>query len=109
MLKLHYLKTHSAETSFLVGLERTEVTTEVKPDLQLPTRTWIITEKLEEISLLMSQFDIDSGLEPGRTVGKFRCYLNEDISTEQLAFIRVLLMALSVRPLKSELLRQSQR
>ena len=100
---------HSAETSLLVGLEGTEVTTEVKPDLQLLTRTWIITEKLEDISLLMSQFDIHSGLEPGRTLGKFLRYLKEDISTEQLASIRVLLTALNVRPLKSELLRQSQR
>lgn len=79
---------HSTESSILVGLEGTEVTTEAKPDLQLPTKTWIITEKLEEVSLFMHQIDIDGGLDPGFVAGKFLCYSKDD-TAKKPAFMRV--------------------
>lgn len=39
-LRTPILTMHSAETSFLVGLEGTEVTTETKPDLELPEKEY---------------------------------------------------------------------
>lgn len=79
---------HSAESFFLVGLEGTEVTTEAKPDLQLPSKTWIIAKKLEELSLFMNQYDIDQGRKPGFAAAKFLCHLQDDPAKE-LAFMRI--------------------
>jgi hypothetical protein len=79
---------HSAESSFLVGLEGTEVTTEAKPGLQLPSKTWIIAEKLEELALFMSERDIDAGRKPGFAAVKFLCYPKDDPAKE-LAFMRI--------------------
>lgn len=86
LLKLLNGKMHSAETSFLVGPENTKVTTKAKPDFQLPTKTWTITEKLEEASLFINQIDFNGGLKPGFSVGKFLC---KDDTTQELAFMRV--------------------
>lgn len=79
---------HSAESSFLVGLESTEVTTEAKTDLQLPSKTWIVAERLEELSFFMSQWDIDAGHKPGFAAAKFLCYPKDDPAKE-LAFMRI--------------------
>jgi hypothetical protein len=79
---------HSAETSFLVDLEGTEVVTEAQPDFGLQTKTWVITAKLEEVSLFMSEADIKEGFAPGFAAGKFLCHLKDD-STREQGFMRI--------------------
>lgn len=79
---------HSAETLFLAGLEGTEVTTDTKTPLLLPSQTWVITEKLEETSLLMTQKDIDDGVGPAFTAAKFLCYRKDD-PAKKPAFLRM--------------------
>jgi hypothetical protein len=74
--------------NFLIGFEGTEVTAEAKPEFQLPTKTWIITEKLKEVSLFINRLDIDGGLKPGFAAGKFVCYLKDD-ATKEPAFMRI--------------------
>lgn len=78
----------SAETSFLLRLQGTEVTTTAKPDFQLLTKTWIITERLGEVSSFTYQMDIDGGIPPGFAAGKFLCHLKDD-PTKEPAFMRV--------------------
>ncbi|GLI81344.1 hypothetical protein PoHVEF18_009721 [Penicillium ochrochloron] len=73
--------------NFLIGFDCTEVTTEAKPEFQLPAKAWIITEKLE-VSLFINRLDIDSGLKPGFAAGKFVCYLKDD-DTKGPAFMRI--------------------
>jgi hypothetical protein len=80
---------HSAETSFLIGFEGTEVTTEANFEFQLPTKTWIVTEKLEEVSLFINRhLDTDGSLKPRFAAGKFLCYLKDD-ATKEPAFMRI--------------------
>ncbi|KAJ5562715.1 hypothetical protein N7535_002840 [Penicillium sp. DV-2018c] len=79
---------HSAETSFLVDLEGTEVVTEAQPDFGLQPKTWVITEKLGEVSLFMSETDINEGFAPGFAAGKFLCHLKDDSTSEQ-GFMRI--------------------
>lgn len=79
---------HSAETLFLAGLEGTEVTTDTKPSLLLPSQTWVITEKLEETSRLMTKKDIDDGLGPPFTAAKFLCHRKND-PAKKPAFMRM--------------------
>ncbi|KAJ5572728.1 hypothetical protein N7450_009712 [Penicillium hetheringtonii] len=79
---------HSAETSFLLGLEGTEVTTAAKTAFQLPTKTWIIIKRLGEVSLFTHQMDIDGGVPPGFAAGKFLCHSKDDPAKES-AFMRV--------------------
>lgn len=78
----------SAQSSFIVGLIGTEITTEAKPDFQLPARIWVITDKLEELSVSVTQEEIDWGLLPGFAAAKFLCYLEDD-PTKQPAFMRI--------------------
>ncbi|KAJ5364538.1 uncharacterized protein N7496_010251 [Penicillium cataractarum] len=78
---------HSAQSSFLWVSEGTEITTEAKPSLQLPSRTWIITENLEALSFFMTQQDIDDGHKPGFVAAKFLCYPKDD--PKKLAFMRI--------------------
>lgn len=78
---------HSAESSFLWVPEGSEITTEAKPTLQLPSRTWIITKKLEELSHFMTQQDIDHDFKPGFAAAKFLCHLKDD--PKKLAFMRI--------------------
>jgi hypothetical protein len=78
---------HSAQSSSLWVPEGTEITTEAKPNLQLPSRTWIITENLEELSFFMTQQDIDDGHKPGFAAAKFLCHPKDD--PKKLAFMRI--------------------
>jgi len=78
---------HSAQSSSLWVPEGTEITTEAKPNLQLPSRTWIIIEKLEELSFFMTQQDIDDGHKPGFAAAKFLCHPKGD--PKKLAFMRI--------------------
>lgn len=78
----------SAKSSFIVGLIGTEITTEAKPDFQLPAKIWVITDKLEELSVSVTQEEIDWGLLPGFAAAKFLCYLKDD-PTKQPAFMRI--------------------
>lgn len=39
------LKIRSAKSSFIIGRIGTKITTEAKPDLQLPAKIWAITDK----------------------------------------------------------------
>lgn len=80
---------HGAETQFLVGLEGTEVHTDAKTYLQLPSQTWVITEKLDETSLVMTQKDMDhGGLDPPFAAAKFLCHRKDD-PTKKPAFLRI--------------------
>ncbi|KAJ5697981.1 hypothetical protein N7488_011665 [Penicillium malachiteum] len=76
----------SEESCFLIGLEGTEVTTPAQPEFQLSDKTWIIKEKLEEVSCAMHQSD--SYIGPGFAAAKFLCYLKGDKS-EAPAFLRL--------------------
>jgi hypothetical protein len=78
---------HSAQSSSLWVPEGTEITTEAKPNLPLPSRTWIITEKLEELSFFMTQQDIDDGHKLGFAAAKFLCHPMDD--PKKLAFMRI--------------------
>ncbi|KAJ5234353.1 uncharacterized protein N7469_003521 [Penicillium citrinum] len=79
---------HSAETSFLVGLEGTEITTTARPAFQLPTKTWIIIKRLGEVSMFTYQMNTDGGIPPGFSAGRF-LYYSKDDSTKEPAFMRV--------------------
>ncbi|KAJ5164895.1 uncharacterized protein N7500_006725 [Penicillium coprophilum] len=50
-------------------------------------RSWIITEKLSERAIHLTQEDLDMGSGSPMTVGKFLCYLEEDPA--QIAFMRI--------------------
>jgi hypothetical protein len=78
---------HSAQSSTFWVPEGTEITTEAKPHQLLPSRTWIITEKLEELSFFMTQRDINDGHKPGFAAAKFVCHPKDDPS--KLAFMRI--------------------
>ncbi|KAJ5906397.1 uncharacterized protein N7473_003313 [Penicillium subrubescens] len=78
---------HSAPSSTFWVPEGTEITTEAKPNQQLPTRTWIITKKLKELSFFMTQQDINDGHKPGFAAAKFLCHPKDD--PNKLAFMRI--------------------
>ncbi|KAI2793865.1 hypothetical protein POX_a00452 [Penicillium oxalicum] len=82
------MATQSTESSFLVGLVGTEIVTEVKPELQLPTKTWVTSERIEELSLVVTQQAIDLGYKPGFAAAKFFCY-SKDNPSQETAFMRV--------------------
>lgn len=101
----------SAETVFLTGLEDTEVTTDAKESLHLSSQTWVIAEKLEETTLLVTQEDIDGGLGPAFTVAKFLCHRkgdptkkcqpsvdngNSEVDTDRLCFYQLLRKGLTI-------------
>lgn len=77
---------------FLVDLEGTTVTTEEKNEAEdcpaLPRRTWVITEKLDETAIVITQEDIKFGRGPAYTAGKFLCRRADDPS-EKPAFMRI--------------------
>ncbi|KAJ6151474.1 hypothetical protein N7470_007071 [Penicillium chermesinum] len=75
------------ESSYIWVYEGTEITTEAKPELQLPSRTWIITKKLEEIANVTTQWDIDHGYKPGCAGAKLICHLKGH--PQKLAFMRI--------------------
>ncbi|KAJ5790882.1 uncharacterized protein N7518_007893 [Penicillium psychrosexuale] len=50
-------------------------------------RSWIITEKLSERAIHLTQEDVDMGVGSPMTVGKFLCHLQEDPT--QMAFMRI--------------------
>ncbi|EPS34575.1 hypothetical protein PDE_09539 [Penicillium oxalicum 114-2] len=83
------MATQSTESSFLVGLVGTEIATEVKPELQLPTKTWVTSERIEELSLVVTQQAIDLGYKPGFAAAKFFCY-SKDNPSQETAFMRCL-------------------
>ncbi|KAJ5247717.1 hypothetical protein N7468_002700 [Penicillium chermesinum] len=78
---------HSGLSSYIWISEGTEITTEAQPKYQLPSRTWIIIEKLGEVASFINQQDIDHGLKPGTTAAKFLCHLKDH--PEKQAFIRI--------------------
>lgn len=49
--------------------------------------SWVITEKLSERAVHLTQEDVDMGVGSPMTVGKFLCYLEEDPT--QIAFMRM--------------------
>ncbi|KAJ5287365.1 hypothetical protein N7478_003051 [Penicillium angulare] len=51
------------------------------------SRSWIITEKLSERAVHLTQEDVDMGVGSPMTVGKFLCHLEEDPT--QIAFMRI--------------------
>ncbi|OKO94529.1 hypothetical protein PENSUB_11796 [Penicillium subrubescens] len=51
------------------------------------SRSWIITERLSEEAVYLTQEDADDGCGSPMTVGKFLCHLEEDPT--QIAFMRV--------------------
>lgn len=50
-------------------------------------RSWIITEKLSERAVHLTQEDVEMGVGSPMTVGKFLCHLEEDPT--QIAFMRI--------------------
>lgn len=72
----------SAEISFLVDHEGTEIITEAKPELGLQTKTWIITAKLEEASLSVSEAETNERVAPGFAATNFLCHLKDDSTSE---------------------------
>ncbi|CEJ60161.1 hypothetical protein PMG11_08746 [Penicillium brasilianum] len=50
-------------------------------------RSWNITEKLGETALHLSQDEVDMGIGPPQTVGKFLCHLEDDPT--QIALMRI--------------------
>lgn len=50
-------------------------------------RAWIITEKLSERAVHLTQEDVDMGVGSPMTVGKYLCHLEEDPT--QIAFMRI--------------------
>ncbi|KAJ6031857.1 hypothetical protein N7540_002589 [Penicillium herquei] len=79
----------SGESSFVMGLEGSEIVTAAQLDLDLPERTWIITTKLGEVSRSMHKTDredigighaFEHSVCPGFTAAKFLCYLKGDES-----------------------------
>ncbi|KAJ5426926.1 hypothetical protein N7465_001996 [Penicillium sp. CMV-2018d] len=52
-----------------------------------PSASWIITEKLSERAVHLTQEDVDTGVGSPMTVGKFLCHLEEDPT--QIAFMRI--------------------
>lgn len=86
------LKMHSSDAQFLSGLEGTEVTTDNKTPHDVtpsrsPPQTWIITKKLSETALYMTQQDVDKGHGSPFTAAKFLCHRKEDAT--KIAFMRI--------------------
>ena len=79
---------HIAESSFIVGLEETELTTKCQFDYWIPTKTWDIYEKLEEISTFKTTEEINNGLRPGYDAAKFLYYAKDGID-QKPAFMRI--------------------
>lgn len=60
----------------------------VSPSTSATSETsWIITEKLSERAVHLTQGDVDMGVGSPMTVGKFLCHLEEDPT--QIAFMQV--------------------
>ncbi|KAJ5725480.1 uncharacterized protein N7483_006837 [Penicillium malachiteum] len=78
----------SGESDFLDGLEGTEIVTPAQPDFELPERTWVITTKLEEVSLSMHQEDLEDSIGPGFTATTSLCHLKSD-DHQPPAFLRL--------------------
>lgn len=53
-----------------------------------PPRTWVITKKLDETAIVITQEDINFGRGPAYTAGKFLCYRADDPSKKP-AFMRI--------------------
>ncbi|OJJ45681.1 hypothetical protein ASPZODRAFT_143567 [Penicilliopsis zonata CBS 506.65] len=82
---------HTSDTPFLSGLEGTEVITDAKPPLLLPSQTWVITEKLSERANHLTQEEINEGLGTAAcTAAKFLCYRVGDPAKEPV-FMRMYL------------------
>ena len=81
-------KMYTAPSCFTVGLEGSQVTTEDHYELQLLARHWIVTEKINEVSLFMTQDEIKDGSNPGFAAAKFLCYSKDD-PTKKPALIRI--------------------
>lgn len=54
-----------------------------------PPRDWVILEKLSEDPVLHTQADIDDGMGPSFTVGKYLCRLAGAGNEHKLAFMRI--------------------
>jgi len=79
-----------AELKFLHGMIGEHITTHCPGPMYAtfyPSREWIITEKLREDPVSLTQDDVDDRLGPAFTVGKYICRLagNENMS----AFMRI--------------------
>lgn len=78
----------TAPSCFIVGLEGSQVTTEDHHKLQLLARHWIVTEKINKVSLFMTQDKINDSSNPGFAAAKFLHYSKND-PTKKPAFMRI--------------------
>ncbi|KAJ5783372.1 uncharacterized protein N7518_009049 [Penicillium psychrosexuale] len=80
----------TAETDLMGDLVGTEITTDAKTEtnLLLPSATWVITAKLNEISHPGDQHDIDKGFGYPYVAAKFLCYRKDD-PAQRPAFVRI--------------------
>ncbi|CDM36590.1 unnamed protein product [Penicillium roqueforti FM164] len=80
----------TAETDLMGDLVGTEITTDAKTEtnLLLPSVTWVITAKLNEISYPGDQHDIEKGFRYLYVAAKFLCY-RKDNPAQRPAFVRI--------------------